>query len=110
MDMLTFSKEREPDFAAADLNDVVGDVVELMQSRAEELKVQSAIRSGGRRFPRLTFDSEGIHRAVLNIVTNALDACDQRDDGVVTVRTEQLPSSRDGAGRCRGQRHRDRLR
>jgi len=43
--------------------------------------------------PRLTFDSEGIHRAVLNIVTNALDACDQREDGLVTVRTEQLPQA-----------------
>ncbi len=39
MDMLTFSKEREPDFAPADLNTVVGDVVELMQRRAGELKV-----------------------------------------------------------------------
>ncbi len=29
---------------------------------------------------------------MLNVVTNAIDACDQRDDGVVTVRTEQLPS------------------
>ena len=34
MDMLTFSKEREPDLAATDLNEVVGDVVELMQARA----------------------------------------------------------------------------
>ncbi len=40
LDMLTFSKEREPEFAPADLNEVVGEVVELMKSRAEELKVQ----------------------------------------------------------------------
>src|SRR5207248_83052 len=38
LDMLTFSKEREPDFTAADLNTVAGDVVELMRARAEELK------------------------------------------------------------------------
>ncbi len=87
LDMLTFSKEREPDFASADLNAVVGDVVELMRSRAEELKVEL-------RFERdpaiqdLTFDAEGIHRSALNIVTNALDACDERENGCVTVSTK----------------------
>ena len=35
MDMLTFSKEREPDLAAANINEVVADVVELMRVRAE---------------------------------------------------------------------------
>ena len=89
MDMLTFSKEREPEFAAADLNAVVSEVIELMQSRSDELKVQLRWEPDA-TIPRLTFDSEGIHRAVLNIVTNALDACDQREDGRVIVRTEQL--------------------
>ncbi len=40
MDMLSFSKDREPALEPADLNETVGDVVELMQSRAEELGVQ----------------------------------------------------------------------
>ena len=39
MDMLTFSKEREPDPVPGDMNQVVGEVVELMQSRADELDV-----------------------------------------------------------------------
>ncbi|MEK6247641.1 MAG: FHA domain-containing protein, partial [Planctomycetales bacterium] len=33
MDMLTFSKEREPELIPTVLNDVVGEVIELMQSR-----------------------------------------------------------------------------
>jgi two-component system NtrC family sensor kinase len=92
MDMLTFSKEREPEFVPADLNVVVTDVIELMQSRAAELKVQLRFEPDA-AISRLTFDSEGIHRAVLNIVTNALDACEQREDGLVVVRTEQLPAA-----------------
>ena len=40
MDMLTFSKEREPDPVAGDLNHLVGEVVELMQARAAELEVE----------------------------------------------------------------------
>ncbi len=34
MDMLSFSKDREPALEPSDLNETVGDVVELMQSRA----------------------------------------------------------------------------
>ncbi len=92
MDMLTFSKEREPDPVPSDLNEVVGDVVELMQARADELKV--ALDRGGRAETcrSLTFDPEGIHRAVLNIVTNAIDACDEKTDGKVTVATQYCPS------------------
>ena len=39
MDMLSFSKDREPDLEPADLNETIGDVFELMQSRAAELGV-----------------------------------------------------------------------
>ena len=48
MDMLTFSKDREPDLRPADLNETVGDVVELMKSRAAEAQRRS---SSGSREP-----------------------------------------------------------
>jgi len=42
--------------------------------------------------PDLVFDPEGIHRAVLNIVTNAIDAVADLDPpGRVAVRTRYLP-------------------
>ena len=43
MDMLTFSKEREPDLIVANINDTVNDVIELMNVRAEEFQVRTAI-------------------------------------------------------------------
>jgi len=73
LDMLTFSKEREPDLVPSDLNQVVGDVMELMQTRAQDLEVQLHWQPAP-EMPTLVFDPEGIHRAVLNVVTNALDA------------------------------------
>ena len=82
MDMLTFSKDREPDPVPGDLNEVVGDVVELMQSRADELNVALDWHPA-EDMPTLTFDPEGMHRAVLNVVTNAIDACDERETGRV---------------------------
>ncbi|MHB1037740.1 MAG: ATP-binding protein [Pirellulales bacterium] len=90
MDMLTFSKEREPELAPANLNQVVGDVVELMQSRAKEVAVALDWRPA-EGMPVLTFDPEGIHRAVLNVVTNAIDACDKGENSRVGVWTEYDP-------------------
>jgi signal transduction histidine kinase len=73
MDMLTFSKEREPEKVAADLNDTVQDIVELMRSRAAELGVE-LIYQPQTEMPQALFDPDAMHRAILNIVTNAIDA------------------------------------
>lgn len=86
MDMLTFSKERQPVLEVADLNETVGDVCELMQSRAEECNVAFRCELAD-DLPRTTFDVEGIHRAVLNIVINAVDATEGRENGSVVVET-----------------------
>lgn len=90
LDMLTFSKEREPEMAPAELNEVAGDVVELMQSRAKDLEVELRWKPDA-TMPTLTFDPEGIHRALLNVVTNAIDACDESEHPCVEVSTEYLP-------------------
>jgi two-component system, NtrC family, sensor kinase len=93
MDMLTFSKEREPDLVVSNLNTVVRDCVELMQVRAQEEQVE-LITSLAEGMPDLVFDPEGIHRAVLNIVTNAIDAvvwAESETPGRVTVTTRYLP-------------------
>jgi signal transduction histidine kinase len=88
MDMLTFSKEREPEHAPSDVNREVGDVIELMQSRAAEVDVQLSWHPAA-EIPTLVFDPEGIHRAVLNVVTNAIDAAADTDQpGRVEVHSE----------------------
>jgi signal transduction histidine kinase len=87
MDMLTFSKEREPEPVPADLNQIVQEVVELMKPHALQQEVRLNYRPCD-EMPRLMFDPDGLHRAVLNVVTNAIDACDEREDGVVEVSTQ----------------------
>lgn len=88
MDMLTFSKEREPDLTVANLNEVVADVIELMRVRAGEMQVE-LIWQADDSMPQLIFDPEGLHRAVLNVVTNAIDAVGDRDlPGRVEVATQ----------------------
>ena len=86
MDMLTFSKEREPELVKGDLNETVRDVVELMQTRATEMNVLLG-QHLDESIPEANFDHDGMHRAVLNLVTNAIDATStppsgNRDDEV----------------------------
>ncbi len=85
MDMLSFSKEREPSLEMASLNETVSDVIELMQSRAGELGVALDWEPG--EVPEVLFDTDGLHRAVLNIVTNAIDACEDVPSARVVVST-----------------------
>ena len=84
MDMLMFGKERQPVWAAARLNEVVTEVCDLMQLRADDAGVVLDRRLGS-EVPEAEFDSELIHRAVLNLVINAIEVLDLR--GVVRTET-----------------------
>ncbi|MEM9184943.1 MAG: ATP-binding protein [Planctomycetota bacterium] len=103
MDMLTYSKEREPEPTEAELNEVAADVIEMLQTRASDAGV--ALRwEPTEALPTMLFDPEALHRAILNVVSNAIDACEamlsrrqvegaedeaaaEDRDAVVTVRT-----------------------
>ncbi len=86
MDMLTISAERKPALQLANVNETVRDVCELMESRATECHVQLEFQPS-ESVPESQCDPEGIHRAVLNIVTNAIDAVEGMPEGRITVET-----------------------
>ena len=59
-----------------------------MRVRAGEVQVELHWQPG-EPMPELVFDPEGIHRAVLNVVTNAIDAVSERETpGRVEVATQ----------------------
>ena len=92
MDMLTFSKDREPDLVPSDINEVVTDVLDLMVVRAKTAGVELK-KDAAESIPELLFDPELLHRAVLNVVTNAIDACESSEPGRVIVSTQHSPES-----------------
>ena len=91
MDMLTFSKERQPDLQISDLNVTVEDVCELMQARADESHIRLEMGLSP-DLPETMFDPEGIHRAVLNVLINALDAVEGSPHAAVRVQTGYDPT------------------
>ena len=44
--------------------------------------------------PKFQFDPELLHRAILNVVTNAIDACEKREGALVEVTIEFAPGDR----------------
>lgn len=85
-DMLTFSKDRQPELEAGNLNDLVRDVHELLVQQAAENQAELRLRLDD-EMPVSAYDPEAIHRAVLNIGGNALDAVKGQSGAVVEIRT-----------------------
>ena len=76
-DLLSYSKEREPEFESCAPNEIITDVCDLMQGVAEE-HVVDIIRDLDDDIGEVVLDPRSLHRSLMNLVTNAIDAC--RDD------------------------------
>jgi signal transduction histidine kinase/pSer/pThr/pTyr-binding forkhead associated (FHA) protein len=86
MDMLSFSKERDPVIESTDLNKVVEEAIDVIRGRADEKNVRLDIRLSP-NMPLVPADPDGVHKALLNIITNALDAVEDREEPYVGVQT-----------------------
>ncbi len=86
LDMLSYSKEREPVLELTDLTNVVNEVVELIEGRLQELGI-AIEKTFDAQLKPLQADPEGLHKALLNIITNAVDALTGREQARITVET-----------------------
>jgi len=92
LDLLNYAKDTDLNVQAGDPNKPAREVVELMRPRAQahgiELRSDFAQNLGA-----CYFDPELIYRGLLNLVTNAIDACINDSPGSggrqVTVRTKK---------------------
>ncbi|HKB41379.1 MAG TPA: ATP-binding protein [Gemmataceae bacterium] len=87
MDMLSFSKEREPAIENVDVNAIVREVLEVVQGRAQGKNIKVTTRLS-EQLPICQADPEGLNRALLNIMSNAFDAVEERRTPQVGVATE----------------------
>ena len=78
LDLLNFAKETELTYELADPNQPAREVVNLMAPLAKEHGIDLVIELD-RNLGKISFDPELIHRCLLNLVTNAIDACKSSD-------------------------------
>jgi signal transduction histidine kinase len=74
LDLLSFTKDREPDYQLHDPNRLAQEVADLIRPRAREHDVSFKVKLA-EGLPNVWLDAEGIHRCVLNLLANAIDAC-----------------------------------
>lgn len=80
-EMMIFAKERKPEYRLSNLNEIVRSVDELMQPAAQERGVRLSMQPCDDLEP-FELDNQGIHRCVLNLVSNAFDACEEEGAAV----------------------------
>jgi PAS domain S-box-containing protein len=108
MDLLSYSKEREPEYEACKPNEIANEVCELLQDKALENKVE-IIAELDDTIGEVSMDPDTIHESLLNLMSNAVDAClfDENTDkswqvGLKTIKEEgniiKFEVSDNGAG------------
>ena len=90
LNMLAFSKSREPLLKDVKVNQIVAEAVELHHGVAEERGV--ALLSDLEDLPPIAVDPDGLGQAVHNLISNALDAVKDAT-GAITVRTRHDPKA-----------------
>jgi signal transduction histidine kinase len=91
LDMLTYSKDREPEYELVDLNDLISSAADLMQTKADEKHVRvSWTRNSS--LNKVVLDPKGIQRCLLNLISNAIDACAQKQSGRVHISAAKIGS------------------
>ena len=85
LDMLTLSKKREPEYEDCDPCLIAAEVAELIKVKAIEknVEVQTAL---DKETGIVKVDRKGIFRCLMNLVSNAIDACNDTG-GIVRIET-----------------------
>jgi len=82
-DLLTYSKQRAPEYVATDLNALCSETCGYVAERAKANNVELAVKPDA-ALDKVEVDPKGIRRCLLNFVGNAVDAC-AGNGGCVTV-------------------------
>lgn len=91
LNMLAFSKQRQVEIEMMKLDVLLADVVQLIQPQCDRRGV-ALITDYDPDIPPIPIDPNTMHQALMNILTNAVEAVES-NTGVITVRTSYLDAS-----------------
>jgi two-component system NtrC family sensor kinase len=80
LNMLYYVKGRVPRREPTDVNEVIQEVVDLMREAAAQRNIELRAELG-EGTGKQTFDRTAIYRAILDLVSNAIDACAESESG-----------------------------
>jgi signal transduction histidine kinase len=94
LNMLAFSKEREPRLELMQVNSIIEEVMDLVHKRADDKGVM-IITDLAPVMPAISVDPDGIHQVILNLVNNAIDAV-EANSGVITIKSVYEEKTHEG--------------
>ncbi|MCD6352910.1 MAG: response regulator, partial [Proteobacteria bacterium] len=74
MDLLTYSKDRKPEYKNCYPNEIAEEVCALMKTKANENNIEIT-QDFDKSIGEVFMDPVTLHRSLLNLVSNAIDAC-----------------------------------
>ncbi|MHC4414269.1 MAG: ATP-binding protein [Planctomycetota bacterium] len=89
LNMLTYSKQRELDVELTPLGPLIKEVAQLVQGACDRKRV-GLLLDLAEDMPPIPADANAIHQAVMNLVSNGLEAVPPKT-GILTIRTRFLP-------------------
>ncbi|MCM2286345.1 MAG: response regulator [Desulfobacula sp.] len=78
-DLLTYSKQREPEMETCSPHDIINELMELLKGFAASKNIIFS-KNLDKSIGQITADPKTIHHALLNIINNAMDACIEDED------------------------------
>jgi signal transduction histidine kinase len=90
--LLAYSRPREPKLEMVNLKGIIDDCRELVAGQANEKGVM-VVGDVDPDMPPMALDADGIHQVIVNLLTNALDAVEERK-GLVRVLARYEPEPR----------------
>jgi signal transduction histidine kinase len=85
LDMLTYVKDREPEYSEVDLNKLIEEAKELLVIQAGKAGVEIKTKAD-KNLEKVTLDQKGIYRCLVNLIGNGIDACSEKG-GAVTIKS-----------------------
>jgi len=91
LDILLFSRPKKPDFKLCNVNEICKDLKELLQKNVDDSNIEIILNLDSSLKP-MYLDPKGIYRSILNLVSNAISACEEKQSGRITIRTKLIDS------------------
>lgn len=86
LDILFFSRPKKPEYKLTDINKICLDIKELIEQSAKENNVRINLNLSP-NIGLFCMDPKGIYRCILNLVSNAIYACQEKGGGEISIET-----------------------
>lgn len=86
LDMLRYTKEREPEYEEVDLHKLIEEVLALLKEKLQEKNI-CLKKKFSKEIKLVDIDPKGIHRCILNLISNSIDALEEEDSPQIILKT-----------------------